>query len=60
MTAAELADAGERLYGANWRGPLAKELGVDATTLWRWTNGGRDIPGPAALAVRLLLERKGA
>lgn len=57
MTATELIAAGERLYGANWRQPLAWKLQVNIATLRRWTSGEIAVPGPVALAVTLLLER---
>ena len=50
MTAAELIRAGERLYGPKWKAPLARALGVDASTLWRYLQEDR-IPGPVAAAV---------
>ena len=58
MTTAELSEAGERLYGPHWRQPLARTLGVDIATLRRWTSGQIGVPGPVALAVRLMLERQ--
>lgn len=57
MTAAELIDAGERLYGQHWRQPLATRLGVNIATLRRWTSGEIAVPGPVSLAVRLLLSQ---
>jgi hypothetical protein len=57
MTSAELIAAGERLYGPHWRQPLAWALQVNIATLRRWTTAEVSVPGPVALAVRLLVER---
>jgi hypothetical protein len=57
MTFTELAAAGECLYGIHWRRRLADELKVDVATLRRWTSGKIEVPGPAELAIRLLVER---
>jgi hypothetical protein len=57
MTPNELIVAGERLYGPHWRQPLAWALQVNIATLRRWTSGEIAVPGPAALAITLLLER---
>lgn len=59
MTAQELVEAGERLFGQHWRQPLATALRVDISTLRRWASGKDEVPGPAALAVRLLVEKLG-
>jgi hypothetical protein len=32
---------GERLYGRDWRGAVARGLGVHRATLWRWLAGKR-------------------
>jgi hypothetical protein len=57
LTSKDLISAGERLYGPHWRQPLAWALQVDIATLRRWTAGTVPVPGPAALAIRLMLER---
>jgi hypothetical protein len=57
LSPADLIAAGERLYGPHWRQPLAWALQVNIATLRRWTSGEIEVPGPAALAIRLLLER---
>ena len=57
MSPAELITAGERLYGPHWRMPLAAVLQINIATLRRWTTGEVEVPGPAALAIRLLQER---
>ena len=58
MSPSELIEAGERLYGSKWRKPLAEALGVDISTLRRWTTADRTMPKVAAMAVKLMLERK--
>lgn len=57
MTPTDLTIHGERLYGPHWRQPLASALQVNITTLRRWEAGTIAIPGPADLAIRLLVER---
>ena len=32
---------GEKLYGRDWRGAVARGLGVHRATLWRWLAGKR-------------------
>lgn len=58
MTAEELRRAGETLYGEGWRRALAAVMDIDVATLRRWTSGKKLVPGPAALAVRLMLQIK--
>jgi hypothetical protein len=36
----------------------AKALRVDGSTVRRWLSGASSIPGPAEVALELLLERK--
>ena len=56
MTADELKAAGEALYGERWRRALCAVMDIDLATLRRWTSGKKLVPGPAALAVRLMLK----
>ena len=56
MNPSDLAAAGETLYGPQWRQPMADQLEVDLSTVSRWITGRIKIPGPAALAVQLMLE----
>ncbi len=58
MSSQELQTAGAYLHGKEWRKALADQLGIDVATLRRYTNGGMSVPGPVALAVRLLVERQ--
>lgn len=58
MTPDELRKAGEKLYGARWQSALARELETDPRTVRRWLAGNREMPGPARIAIRLLLERR--
>lgn len=55
MTPSELIQAGERLYGKTWRHPLAEALGIDVSTLRRWTGGYVAIPKRTELAILGLL-----
>lgn len=56
MTADELATIGERLYGADWRHPLARALFVDYRTLRRWCTGDSPIPAGVVENARQLLQ----
>jgi hypothetical protein len=58
VSPSELIEAGERLYGQQWRQPLAALLGVDVATLRRWTSAQIAVPKPVALALTLLLEKQ--
>lgn len=58
MTPDELKAVGEALYGRwGWQTRLARTLKVDGSTVRRWLSGASSIPGPAEVAVQLLLER---
>lgn len=39
MTPTDLRLLGEALYGKNWKSPLARRLGTDHKTVWRWATG---------------------
>jgi hypothetical protein len=56
MTPAEFQESGERLYGADWRKPLAAALGVNTVTVWRLAEGRSPISARTVMAVRSLLE----
>jgi hypothetical protein len=58
MTPSDIIAAGEQLYGQKWRKPLADALGVDVSTLRRWTSADTAIPRRTALAIQALLEKK--
>jgi hypothetical protein len=58
VTPSELIQAGEKLYGRNWRRPLADALGANIATLRRWTGGYIAIPRRTELAVQNLLVAK--
>ena len=61
MDAAEFAALGEALYGRRWKAPLARALGLDPATIWRYATGA-DIPGPVVAALRCFArerERRG-
>lgn len=57
MTPTELRQAGERLYGPDWRQPLATLFEINRATLRRWISANGRVPRPVALAVTLLLEK---
>ncbi len=57
MTPDELRHYGERLFGAwGWQTKLAKALRVDGSTVRRWISGATAIPGPAIVALELLVK----
>ena len=59
MSPDQLRAAGEELYGRwGWQTKLARRLKVDGSTVRRWLSGASVIPGPAEVAIELLLEMK--
>jgi DNA-binding transcriptional regulator YdaS (Cro superfamily) len=59
MKPAELREASIKLYGERgWQTELAKELGVDGSTVRRWVSGAVPIPNPVAAAILCFLECK--
>ncbi len=60
MSPDQLREAIRRLYGdrRNARTRLAADLNVDQSTVEAWLSGQQPIPGPAEVAVSLLLELK--
>lgn len=60
MTPDELRTAGEILFGRwGWQTKLAKTLRVDGSTVRRWLSGASAIPGPAEVAIELLVKQSG-
>lgn len=58
MTPDDLRIYGEKLFGVwGWQTKLAKTLRVDGSTVRRWISGTSEIPGPAIVALELLLEK---
>lgn len=57
MTKDELAEIGCRLYGAEWKGKLAAELGRSRFTIYRWA-AGKPMPEPAKVRIRQLDESR--
>ena len=57
MTPQELEAFGLKYYGASWVTPLAEELFVNRSTVWRWVTSKTSIT-PQVLASITLLERK--
>lgn len=56
MTPDSLRAIGEALFGKwGWQTQLAKALRVDGSTVRRWISGTTAIPGPAEVALELLL-----
>lgn len=57
MTPEQLREIGEQLYGNwGWQTRIAEALRVDGSTVRRWLSGKVTIPGPAEVALGLLLE----
>ncbi|HVY88625.1 MAG TPA: hypothetical protein VG942_07140 [Hyphomonadaceae bacterium] len=60
LSADDLRIVGEALFGAwGWQTRLAEVLEVDGSTVRRWVSGAVSVPGPAKVALRLMLERQG-
>ncbi len=58
MSPETLRALGEELYGRwGWQTRLARTLRVDGSTVRRWLSGASAIPGPAEVAIELLIER---
>lgn len=57
MSPDELRATGERLWGRwGWQTRMAECLRVDGSTVRRWLSGASTIPGPAEVALELLLQ----
>ncbi len=57
MTPNELREIGEQLFGKwGWQTKLAYTLRIDGSTMRRWIAGNTTIPGPAEVALELLLK----
>jgi DNA-binding transcriptional regulator YiaG len=57
MSPDELRAIGERLWGRwGWQTRMAETLRVDGSTVRRWLSGASTIPGPAEVALELLLK----
>lgn len=52
MTALEFREAGERLYGEDWRKSLAKALRRSQVTIWRYANGLSTVPYTVELTMK--------
>ena len=60
MAPDELRAAGEALWGRwGWQTRMAESLRVDGSTVRRWLSGFCAVPGPAAVALELMVEKRG-
>jgi DNA-binding transcriptional regulator YdaS (Cro superfamily) len=58
MSPDELRAIGERLWGRwGWQTRMAEALRVDGSTVRRWLSGATTIPGPAVVALELMIEK---
>lgn len=51
-----LTGVGEALYGDDWTGPMARDLGVNRRTVLRWKRAERRIPATIAQDLINLLQ----
>jgi hypothetical protein len=59
MTSDQLRQIGAQLFGTwGWQTKLAKALKVDGSTVRRWIAGTTVIPGPAEVALELMLKEQ--
>jgi hypothetical protein len=58
VSPSEFSKIGKRLYGEDWKEPLAKELGVRVRSIDRWLSGQHSINERTAKLVRLLAENR--
>jgi hypothetical protein len=59
MSGQELKETLIALYGKwGWQTKAAEALGVDASSIRRWTHGQIAVPGPVAAAVRCFLRER--
>ena len=59
MTPEQLRKTGEQLYGNwGWQTKMAEVLKVDSSTVRRWLSGKVAIPGPAEVALGLLIQKQ--
>lgn len=55
MTAKELVEIGQKLYGSRgWQTAMAAALEIDTSTIRRWIYAN-NVPGPAAAALKCFL-----
>lgn len=60
MTPALLTRAGVALYGRDFKGALADDLGVTSATVRRWCSGREAIPDGLRTELLALFERRQA
>lgn len=59
MSPDALREVGEALWGRwGWQTRMAERLFVDGSTVRRWLSGATHIPGPAKVALELLIVEK--
>lgn len=56
MTVAELREIGLKLFGYGWQTRIAEALGINPRTVRTWVAGADPVPGPASVALRLMLK----
>lgn len=56
MTPDELEQAGRLLFGDVWQTALARALRTTPRTVRRWAAGDAPIPGPAQVAIEMLVQ----
>ena len=56
MTPAELAVAGESIYGSRWRAPLARSIGLSDRMIQYYITGEQPIPAERANHIRSLAD----
>ena len=44
MTPTQLTKWGERIYGAEWKTPLARDIKTRVRNVYRWLDGSRPMP----------------
>lgn len=57
MTADDLSQIGQRLYGARWKAPLARDIGVVRQTVSAWASNKKPIPKQTVKTLQMLDER---
>lgn len=56
MSTKEIATIGVEMYGRNWQAAMARDLGIDSSTIRRWNQENPPIGPIARVALRALLQ----